>query len=184
MHHGSMTRASLVLTMHHGSMTRASLVLVAFVSIMGGCGGECDGALRGAPSYAGQTEPCTEGAACATPLRPEPRFSQNADHAYVDDSERLLDEANMTPDTWFLLDEMDEQVASEIGVFVNDTAHSCASAVTFTLEPLEPLEPGVYRLVLLTEEVAWPQARKDVEETDFEGTRAIVHWYRVESDDA
>jgi hypothetical protein len=159
---------------------RASLWLTAIGLATGGCGGECDGALRGAPRSSGK-DPCTEGPGCAVVISAEPRFSQNADHAYVDDPERLLEEANLTTETWFLLDEMDGHVESELEARANDTAHSCASLVTFTLEPLEPLEPGVYRMVLLTGALAWSQARKDVQETTFEGTRAIVQYYRVEA---
>jgi hypothetical protein len=161
-------------------MRRASLFLVTIGFVAVGCGGECDGALRGPPGSAGK-DPCTEGPGCAVVIPAEPRLSQNADHAYVDDPERLLEEANLTPETWFLLDEMDGRIESELEARANDTAHSCASLVTFTLEPFEPLEPGNYRMVLLTGALAWPQARKDVQETTFEGTRAIVQYYRVEA---
>ena len=159
-------------------MLRASLMLIA-IGVLHGCGGECDGALRGPPRYAGRMNPCMTGPACAETIPPQPRFSQNADHAYVDDPKRLLEASNLTEDTWFLLDELDDRIESVVEAQANDTAHSCASLVTFTLAPLEPLEPGVYRLVLLTGELAWPQALKNVKESTFEGTRAIVHYYRV-----
>jgi hypothetical protein len=144
--------------------------------------GRCGGALRGTPmvGFTGEHAPCTEGPSCAEVIPPERGFHQKGDYARVDDPAVLLGEAGIDAQTWFLLDERDAIVTSRIDAFQHNSAHSCASAIGFNLQPEAPLEPGVYRLVLLIDRLHWPLLRGDVAMSSHRGEAALVQFYRVD----
>ena len=147
---------------------RHALLLVAF-------------ALRGTPMvhFTGDHAPCTEGPACAERLEPDAGFHQRGDFARVDDPSALVAKAGMDAGSWFLVDESGATIPATIRAVQHDSAHSCASAIGFELVPELDLAPGVYRLVLLVEQVRWPVLRQGVALTSWDGQPAIVQYYRV-----
>jgi hypothetical protein len=96
----------------------------------------------------------------------------------------LLQASAIGPESWFLVDEHESVVPSQITAIQHDSAHSCASAIGFDLVPNAPLRPGVYRLVLLTERINWSVIRFGVELSSYAGEPAIVQFYRVSADGA
>lgn len=161
-----------------------AIVLLSIVQLGSGCWpGRCSGALRGTPrvNFTGEHAPCTDGPACAEPISAEMGFHQSGDFARVDDPSSLVGEAGLDAQSWFLVDEHDAVIASRIAASQHDSAHSCASAIGFSLQPEAPLEPGVYRLVLLVERVRWPVLRGGVELSSWAGEAAIVQYYRVDA---
>jgi len=158
------------------------VVPVLVLELASGCWpGRCGGALRGTPAVAftGEHSPCTEGPSCAEVISADQGFHQNADSERVEDPSTLLAASGLDPQTWFLVDERGTVIPSRIDATQHDSAHSCASAAGFTLRPESPLEPGVYRLVLLVERVHWPILRGDVAMSSWEGEAALVQFYRV-----
>jgi hypothetical protein len=131
-------------------------------------------------AFTGEHAPCTEGPSCAEVIAAEQGFHQKADYARVDDLAVLLAESGIDAQTWFLVDERDAIVASRIEPIQHSSAHSCASAVGFNLLPEVPLEPGVYRLVLLVDRVRWPLLRGSVALSSYRGEPALVQFYRVD----
>jgi len=127
----------------------------------------------------GEHAPCTSGPACAESITAEQGFHQKADYQRVDDPAVLLAAAGIGSQTWFLVDEHDAVVASRIEAIQHRSAHSCASAAGFNLLPEAPLEPGVYRLVLLVDRLSWPLLRGRVELSSWAGEAALVQYYRV-----
>jgi hypothetical protein len=159
-------------------------LLTSLLLALGGCWpGRCGGALRGTPmvSFTGEHAPCTEGPACAERISPEASFHQRGDFARVEDPATLVAESGLTADSWFLVDEDGVVIPSHIEPTQHASAHSCASAVGFDLVVDAPLEPGVYRLVLLTERVRWPVLRQGIPASSWAGEPAVVQYYRVES---
>ncbi|MFO7567414.1 MAG: hypothetical protein R6X02_32525 [Enhygromyxa sp.] len=166
-------------------MTRGAWIAAALLlgSASGCWPGRCGGALRGTPmvAFTGEHAPCTEGPSCAELISPERGFRQKGDYARVDDPSVLLAESGVDSRTWFLVDERDAIVPSRVEAIQHSSAHSCASAVGFELRPDAPLEPGVYRLVLLVERVRWPLLRGSVALSSWAGEPALVQYYRVEA---
>lgn len=158
------------------------LMLVGVLQLASACWpGRCGGALRGTPTvtFVGDRSPCTDGPECAQPITPEQSFHQNADSSRVEDPSTLITAAGLDASTWFLIDERDSVIASRIEALQHESAHSCASAAGFVLRPAAPLEPGVYRLVLLVERVKWPLLRQGVALSSWAGEPALVQFYRV-----
>ncbi|PRQ09235.1 hypothetical protein [Enhygromyxa salina] len=162
---------------------RAPLVIAtALLGFASGCWpGRCAGVLRGTPrvSFTGEHQPCTDGPACAEEISPEQGFHQNGDFARVEDPAVLLESAAIGPQSWFLVDEAGAVMPSQITAMQHGSAHSCASAIGFDLVPNDPLAPGVYRLVLMTDRLEWSVLKLGVDASSYAGEPAIVQYYRV-----
>ena len=130
--------------------------------------------------FTGDHAPCTAGPACAESIPSDIAFHQRGDFARVDEPSTLLGSAGLDAQAWFLVDADGSRISSRIDALQHDSAHSCASAVGFELRPELALAPGVYRLVLLVDRVAWPVLSQGVDVGSWEGERAIVQFYRVE----
>lgn len=162
--------------------SRCSLLLVALALLASGCWpGRCGGALRGTPMvhFTGEHAPCTTGPECAEPIEPETGFHQRGDFARVDDPSALISESGLDAESWFLVDQSGARIPARVSAVQHGSAHSCASAIGFDLEPERALAPGVYRLVLLVERVRWPVLRQGVALTSWEGQPAVVQFYEV-----
>jgi hypothetical protein len=164
-------------------MRGAWIVAVIVLVLDSGCWpGRCGGALRGTPrvTFTGERSQCTDGPSCAELISSEQSFHQSADSDLVDDPVVLLERAGLDANSWFLVDERGELVPSRIEAVQHTSAHSCASAAGFVLQPLAPLEAGDYRLVLLVERVKWPLLRGNVSLSSWGSEPALVQFYRVD----
>jgi hypothetical protein len=102
-------------------------------------------------------------------------FVLNADSSAASRAE-LLERSKLSADSFFLVGP-EGRVAADIDARYIETAHSCASAASFTLRPRKPLAPGEYTVVLLLDAAAWPSVfTSDVSTHD--GKRALVRRYR------
>jgi hypothetical protein len=170
----------------HRCNWRIALLALAMPVALGGCWpGRCGGALRGTPrvGFGGEQQPCSAGPTCAEAIDADHGFHQKADFRRVEDPAALLEESGINARSWFLVDERGAAIPSQIEPIQHESAHSCASAAGFNLQPEAPLEPGVYRLVLLVERVRWPLLRGEVELGSYAGEPALVQYYRVDRGD-
>ncbi len=158
------------------SATRWIVVLPLLVVSLGGAAcvpGRCEGGFRKQHSPA------------ETGVRRGERFVVPAQAVFIVNSDsdartvqEVAERSGVGPDALFL-EGPAGRVPAEIEAHVHTSAHSCASAASFTLRPQSPLSPGDYTLVLLLDSVRWP-AISSSDVAAWRGRKAMLRSYRVE----
>lgn len=110
-------------------------------------------------------------------IAPGATFVLNSDSAEATPAE-LLARSKVTAQMFFIVGP-GGRVPGGIQARYVESAHSCASAASFTLQPSAPLASGDYTVVILLDDAGWP-AVFDGDVTTYEGKRALVRRYRVE----
>lgn len=143
----------------------ATLLLLS-AGALAGCG-HCDGAIRwmGVDGEEGGVVAADNG------------FRIVGDGPGSQTSEELLADANVTPETWFLLDAAGDTVPSTLSASWG--GHSCLNGNEFYLVPDAPLDLGDYTLVLRLEALTWAFLPGDVETSTWEGEEALVQAWSV-----
>jgi len=98
----------------------------------------------------------------------------------TDESDALLADSGIGPETFFLLDADDQRVAAT--VTGGSGGHTCRNGVDFELIPEETLPLGTYTVVLLLEDLDWPKVGRADTQT-WEGKRAFVRELEVVAPD-
>ena len=151
-------------------------VLLLLAGSAGCWPGRCDGAFRALFAHGAARGAAGPGAPPAS-IVPGASFTLNADSQRRSAAE-LLAASGIGAESYFLEGPGGSRVPATIEAVPITSAHSCASAATFTLRPLAPLTPGDYTLVVLIDATRWPAVYSGDVET-FRGRPALVRRYRV-----
>ncbi len=158
-----------------------ALLCAAVTAGVAGCG-YCGGALRLMRAQTAELYRWPGGTKLdlpePVPIQPNERFRVRGDGPKAPPAE-LLQRSGITAAAWFLVrDSTGEHVPAKIGA--DSGGHMCRYGVGFNLEPLAPLAPGRYTLVLRLDQIAWPMV-EDEERRTFEGKPAMVRRFIVET---
>lgn len=156
-------------------MSTASWVTVtSLMAALAGCvPGRCEGGFRAlhSPSETGIRR------GDRFVVRPQAMFILNSDSG-ARTAPEVRERSGVTAESLFL-EGPTGRVAADVEPHVHTSAHSCASAASFTLHPQSALAPGDYTLVLLLDAVRWP-AISSSDVVVWQGRRAMIRRYRVE----
>jgi hypothetical protein len=139
------------------------LALAALLALPACWPGRCEGGFRALLPQQARITPATG-------------FWVNADSSRRTPDE-LLASSGISAESLFLVGP-GGPVPAAIAASSVDSAHSCASAASFSLTPAAPLPPGDYHLVLRLDLAKWPAVRSG-EVSQHDGHRAMVRRYTV-----